>query len=178
MRLWTAHRNRMFSLTSGRVDHAQSEYYRDVPRVSIMYARLWQKLGIRDGQIIWCYTRAEDILITSIPKYTWELEVPDSSILAYIDDVVWNCLLGIKIRLTSAYASPIREEAAKKYPDDPRLRRQFETESEHLFWDHMPPESTLWERLFLEKPVDGSSALIEHPVPDEWVVSFQTVCCR
>jgi len=177
MRLWTIHNNQGFSLTEGKVDHSKSEYYASIPAVREAYPKLWRHLGVDDGQIIWCYTRTEDIPVTSIPRHMWELEAPESSILTYIDDVTWNRLLGIRVRLTPRYTEAIREDAAKKFPHDPQARRQHEIESEKRWWDHKPPESTLWRELFLDKPVDGSPALLRHPIQKEWIVDCRVLRC-
>jgi len=142
------------------------------------YLKLWRRLGVNDGQIIWCYTRREDIRVTSIPRYMWELEVSDSSILTYVDGVIWNCLLGIRVPLSARYTEAIRKEAAKKFPHDPHARRQFEIESEKRWWEHRRPESTLWKELFVDEPIEASSALLRHPIQKDWIVDCRVLRCR
>ena len=170
MRLWTIHKNGAFSLTDGSVDHSRSEYYMSIPAVREAYPQLWRHLGLADGQIIWCYTRREDIPDTDTAKRIWEIEVGTSSVLAYIDDVVWNRILRIRVPLTPRYRKPIREEAARRFPDHSQARREYEKKLEQRFWDRRPPEGKLWRELFLDKPADGSSALIRHPLQEEWIV--------
>jgi hypothetical protein len=178
IRLWTIHNNGAFSLTDGRVDHGKSEYYMGIPAVHEAYPKLWRCLGVTDGQIIWCYVQEGDIPVTGTPKRMWELEVPESSVLTYTDDVIWNRILRIKVPLTRRYTKTIREKANKKFPDNPQSRRHYEKELEKKFWEDELSESALWNQLCLDRPVDGSSALIKHPVRKEWIIECRTLCCR
>jgi hypothetical protein len=176
MRLWTIHNNPAFSLTDGRVDHTKSEYYMSIQAVREAYPKLWRCLGVPDGQIIWCYTQKENIARTGTPKQMWELEVPEPSVLTYIDDVIWNRILKIRVPLTRRYTKAIQEKANKKFPDNPQSRRHYEKELENKFWDDKLPESALWNQLRLDKPIDGSSALIKHPVRKEWIIECRALC--
>ncbi|MEN6576030.1 MAG: hypothetical protein ABFD90_06790 [Phycisphaerales bacterium] len=106
----------------------------------------------------------------------WELEVPESSVLTYVDDVVWNRILRIRVPLTARYTKAIREKANEKFPGNPQARRRYEKELETEFWDDDPPEDALWSQLRLDEPVDGSSALIKHPIRKEWIIECRTLC--
>jgi len=55
MRLWTL-QTRNHDLTSGQVDHTQSDYWDKVPRLPDSYKKLWRRLNTPEGQkgqIIW-----------------------------------------------------------------------------------------------------------------------------
>lgn len=175
MELWTIHDTYDFKLSEGHVDHSKSDYYNNTLGVKKAYPQLWSLIGIPDGQIIWCYTRKEDICITGIPIIRYTLEVPEDSVITYIDDIMWNCILGIQVRLTPSYRRPIRAEAGNKFPNDPYKRKDFEEELENKFWENKPPAEELWDNLLLDKAVDGSPALLKHPIPDDWIIECETV---
>ncbi len=178
MKLWTIHDTYDFKLSEGHVDHSKSDYYNNTLGVKEAYPQLWSLIGIPDGQIIWCYTRKEDICITSEPIIMYTLEVPEDSVITYIDDIMWNCILGKRPRLTLSYRRPIEAEAGKKFPKDPYKRRNLEKELVNEFWENKPPAGELWEKLRLDKAVDSSSALIKHPIPDDWIIKSEPIQCR
>jgi hypothetical protein len=177
MKLWTIHTSD-FKLSEGLVDHSKSDYYNNTPGVKEAYHRLWPLIEVQDGQIVWCYTRRQDVPKTGTPKILWSLEMPKSSVIRYIDDIMWNCILGIKVCLTPTYKRNIKAKAATMSPNDPRRRRIFERQLEKEFWENKPPVKELWNNLLLDKAVDGSPALIKHPVPDDWIIGSTTIQCK
>ncbi len=177
MKLWTIHDTYDFKLSEGHVDHSKSDYYNNTPGVKEAYHQLWPLIRMPDGQIIWCYTRKKDIPQTGTPKIMYSLKVPEYSVIKYIDDIMWNCILGIRVCLTPSYKRNIRVKANAKFPNDPRKRRIFEKELEKEFWENKPPAEELWDNLLLDKAVDGSPALLKHPIPDDWIIESITIQC-
>ena len=177
MKLWTIHDTYDFKLSEGHVDHSKSHYYNNTHGVKEAYRELWSLIKFPDGQIIWCYIRKGEIPITGTPKIMWTLEVPENSVIVYIDDIMWNRILGIRCRLTLSYRRNIRAEAEKKFPNDPCKQRILEKELEKEFWESKLPTEELWKKLLLDKAVDGSPALIKHPIPDKWIIKSKTIQC-
>jgi hypothetical protein len=175
MKLWTIHDTYDFKLSKGHVDHSKSDYYNNTPGVKEAYYKLWPLIQVPDGQIIWCYTRKEDIRKTGTPKIKYTLKVPEDSVITYIDDIMWNYILGIRVNLTQSYKRKIRAEAGNKFPNNPCKRKTFEKELENKFWENKPPARELWEKLRLDKAVDGSPALIKHPIPYDWIIKSETI---
>jgi hypothetical protein len=173
MNLWTIHEANGFFLTKGRVDHSKSIYYNDTPGVKEAYHTLWPRIGVPDGQIVWCYTRKEDMSKTGTPKTLWILDVPESSIITYIDDIMWNCILGIRVRLTPRYMRDIKAEASASFPDDSKKRHMHENKLTEQFWRQERSGEELWTKVFLDEMVDGSPALIKHPVEEDWIIDEQ-----
>lgn len=181
MKLWHPSDRNDFKLSEGHVDHSKSEYCNDDKLgIKEAYPKLWELIKVPDGQIIWCYTRKENIPKTSTPRFTSTLEVPEDSWIRYIDDIKWNQILGIpKVHLTLRYSRPIKDKANDKFPNDPQKWRDFENELEDEFWENKPPAEELWKNLFLEKPdEDGSSALLKHPILAKWIIRSETIQCR
>lgn len=175
MKLWTIHDTYDFKLSEGHVDHSKSDYYNNTLGVKEAYHKLWTLIKVPDGQIIWCYTRKEDIIKTGSPTIMWSLEVPEYSVITYIDDIMWNRILGIQCCLTPSYKCNIRAEAENKFPNDPCKQRILEKELEKEFWENKPPAEELWGKLLLDNAVDSLSALIKHPIPDDWIIKNETI---
>lgn len=178
IKLWHIHKTNGFKLSEGHVDHSKSEYCNDDKLgIKEAYHKLWDIIKVPDGQILWCST-LNNIPKTSIPRFVSTLEVPECYLIKYIDDIKWNQILGNPVPLTLRYSRPIKAKANDKFPNDPQKRRTFENELEDEFWENKPPEEELWKNLFLDKPdEDGSSALIKHPIPEEWIIESETIQC-
>ena len=174
LKLWTIHDTNDdtndFKLSEGRVDHSKSYYYNKTRDIKKAYHQLWPLIKVPDGQIIWCYTREKDCAKTSTPKIRWALKVPECSIITYIDEIMWNCILDIRVSLNSSYKRDIKAKANDEFPNDGNKRYALEKKLEKEFWENKPPVEELWEKLLLDKAVDGSQALIKHPIPDDWII--------
>jgi len=173
MELWTWHEPD-FSLLSGRVEHNRSEYYQRVPGIVAAYDELWHRLK-NDGQLVWCCTDiSEHGDLESSPHVLWKLDVPPDQILGFVDEIVWNRILGFRCSCQSLRYSwqsrAIEACCADRKPLDTELLTSMAQQYEDEFWNASPPGGSWWNALFLEpqaKPL--VSALIRHPVPLEWV---------
>jgi hypothetical protein len=154
MKLWTW-QSPDFSLTEGHVIPERSDYFQTVLGIPKAYRRLWKRFGT--DQIIWCYTNADAHYKSPIVETEWSLDVPDAQVLAFVDDLVWNRILGIKCAL-------------------PRpLCRDWTEEQVAAFWARKAPPGGWWNCLFVNHGKgDSTSALIRHPIPQEWVISCLT----
>ncbi len=161
--LWSYHlKDHNFDLTSGQVDHSKSRYYNKTQGVKDAYPKLWQMLEIPSGQIVWCYTDDKTFKKTGIPYLEWHLKVPTQNILKYVDDIVWNRILGIRCSLPEYLSQKLRREGKK----------------EEVFWNQQAPSGDWWNHLLLARPHEGDCwALIRHPVPVELAVGKRIIVC-
>ena len=168
VKLWTWHKPD-FSLLDGHVDHQRSEYVQTVQGVADAYRKLAARIGT--GKIVWCYTVPHQR--TVLPCHTdveWILAVPRESILRFVDDIVWNRILGIRCALPSKIRHDWCDKALHRFPDDADARKRSEEELEESFWAQPPPGESWWSALFTrEAASEHVSALIPHPIKDEWV---------
>ena len=132
--LWTIH-SPDFDITSGRVDHSKSEYYLSVPGVKEAYHELWRRLNTPEGQIIWCYTKNDDIAKTGEEKIMWELQIELEKVICFLDSLVWNRILGIKCSVGRTLRRKWIKEAIEIRPADSRsyVDRCYED-----FWNQKP----------------------------------------
>ncbi len=166
-----------FSLTTGNVDHSLSDYYREIDGVPAAYERLWSEIGT--SQIVWCYTLANQYSTTGIARLEWELEIPTDDVLGFVDDIVWNRVLGIQCDLPEELRIEFKNAAIPEHPDDPAARMAFEKELAAEFWNRQPPEGDWWASLLVEARADDcTSALVAHPVDDAMVIDKQLKVAR
>ncbi len=175
-KLWTLHTSD-FSLTKGRVDHNKSVYYRETPGVKKAYPELWRRQQILDGQVVWCYTDESKIAKHGIGKVKWELCVPDSEIICFIDDLVWNRILEIECAAPYELRRKWRSEALEKFPDDLTAANTYEESCRRSFWDQEPKNGCWWDELFTKNTGNGATALVRHPIPSEWISGHEIWCC-
>lgn len=168
MKLWTFHKPD-FSITEGRVDHTKSSYFQTVAGVPDAYCELWKRVGT--DQIIWCFTSRKEAE-TGMCEVEWSLDVPDSDILAFVDGFVWNRILEIRCHVPRRLYQHWRSEALSLYPNNLQERDKFVDAKTEDYWSQEPPEDGWWSCLFVDDPAgEAVSALIRHPVPEEWVMS-------
>ncbi|MFC1604924.1 hypothetical protein ACFL5F_07850 [Planctomycetota bacterium] len=172
MELWTL-QTPNHDLTSGRVDHSQSEYYNTVSGIKEAYCELWQRLKILDGQIIWCYTNKSDIVTTPTDNMVlWELHIEPDDILCLIDTIVWNRILGKRCSVSKTIRTQWISEGLKRCPDDP-VAGYHKIEEE--FWNQKPLSGSWWNDLFVENLGKHIDAIIRHPVLEDNVIGKITL---
>lgn len=154
-----------FSLTSGTVDHARSEYYSNVRGVPDAYAELATRLGT--DQVVWCYVRPGEYLNgPHLTRVEWVLEVPDDKILAIVDAFIWNKILGIKTFPRGLYRDWLDDARAQRANIDEYVQSRMEDY-------HSQPEPTRgwWSALCItDTTAEGATVLLRHPVPRSWVL--------
>ncbi len=172
LRLWTVHPPG-FSLTEGRVDHSKSKYYCDTHGVKDAYHELWHRRQIPDGQVVWCYTDEGSIERTGEKKVKWDLYDPSLKTICFIDDLVWNRILGIKCGFRDGIEGGIgyqwHKDALEKFPNDLKASKAYEARCFEDFWSQEPKSGNWWNELFTENAGNGVSALIRHPIPSKWI---------
>lgn len=175
--LWTLH-TPDFSLTEGRVDHSKSEYYQNTTGVKQAYPELWRRINIPEGQIIWCYLDKTEIAKTGIEKILWEIclpeteviRLPESEVVQFVDDMVWNRILEIKCEPPQGLCNQWKDESLKKYPNNIAAAKNYEKRCQDDYWNQKPKSNSWWDELFVK--IGGStsiSALIRHPVRKDWI---------
>ena len=169
MKLWSLH-TPGFSLTRGRVDHARSEYWRECRTVRKAYPKLWELIGVPDGQVIWYFTAQTGILRTGVKKILWELNVPDSEIIAFVDSIVWNRVLERQCALPRDLRARWLGEANDEFPGDSAKRDAYLREQEEQFWLRKPPSGDWWDSLLTERRShEAVSAITRHPACEGWI---------
>lgn len=177
MNLWTYHPPD-FSLTEGRVDHQRSEYFRDVNGLPEAYRELCSRIGT-DDQIIWCYTRDDGYMPTGIPRVEWALDVPMTAIIRFVDEIVWNRILGNRCTLPRSLYHEWKDEAIRMHPGDRDAQKAFIQRREEEFWRAPAPHGDWWDSLLVEAQTGESiSALIHHPVDRRWIKGHRTRVAR
>ncbi len=174
--LWTIHPPD-FSIKEGRLDHSKSEYYKNTPGVKQAYPELWKRINIPDGQIIWCYTDKSDITKTGIIKKRWDLYLPVSEVIQFVDDMVWNRILGIKCDVPPSLRNQWRDESQKKFPSNPATAKVYEKECYNNYWMKKPKTGSWWDELFVSRIGECTSALIRHPVREDCIKNEIRWCC-
>lgn len=169
VQLWTWH-TPDFSLTEGFVDCTKSRYYQETEGVAEAYCELFSRL--ETDQIIWCYTSCDEHKSTGLAKVRWALEVPGSEVFRYVDEIVWNRILGIECQLPLRLYYEWKDKAIRRHPNDHKARRIFHKEKSTEFWSREPPQNGWWDSLFVDKS-EGEEiwALLQHPIPSAWVKS-------
>lgn len=170
MRLWTWH-SPNFSLINGSVDWNKSEYYQQDAGLRAAYLELRCRLST--DQLIWCYTNREDRLAHDDGRVEWTLDVPKESIIAFVDNYVWNRLLGkTRVTVSDHIRLKWKNEALSTYPHLPKKRHEFVEQKYVEFWSRPAPTEGWWQSLFVEPArienlkVEslGVCALVRHPV--------------
>ena len=155
-----------FSLTTGTVDHRKSCYYDDpsFPDVAPAYHKLWRRLGTT--QIIWCYPRhGEHHHISGISEVEWELEVPESEILAVIHPYVWNRITGTGRTFPECLHGRWRLDSIQHRPNREQYVRDREVEYEAAI-----ARGGWWTNLFLPREsASGGDVLLRHPLEEAWI---------
>ena len=173
MRLWSIHAPG-FSLTAGKVEHSKSEYYYDDnSKLRESYHKLWERIQIPDGQIIWCYTQKDGIPKTGVEMRLWKLEVPNDDIIRFVDDLVWNRTFDNECGVGTQMRRQWRIEAIALFPNQLVAREEYQEQCRKDFWAQKSKSGDWWDELFVEEPGECISAIIRHPVPIEWVDSTE-----
>jgi hypothetical protein len=147
-----------------------------VPEVPSAYAALARRLGT--DQIIWCYTQQPDRRMMPSDRVEWALDVPTNRILAFMDDYIWNRIIGLRPHAPPELRRKWRADALHRHPHDPGGREQFRREQEKAYRVESPPNGDWWSRLFASpNAAEGVTALIAHPFQAMWVKS-RGGCCR
>jgi hypothetical protein len=175
--LWTI-QHPEFDITSGIVEHEKSEYYLPLSGVKEAYHELWQRLNIPEGQILWCYTTKDDIVKTGEEKILWELQIPREKVICFLDDLVWNRILGTiqDISLRSMHNQWFEEW--KKVPNNPITWEDYIERCEEEFRAQKPKTGSWWDELFVQHIGEYTCAIIHHPVEDNFVKGKHKWCCR
>ena len=169
MKLWTWHKPD-FSLLDGHVDRKKSEYIETVPGYDIASRELASRLGT--SQFVWCFTLPDRWIVTpGQTEVEWVLDVPCKAILKFVDDIVWNRILGEECILPGTMRDEFWDQALQRFPDDADAREQFVKEREESFWAKPPPSGDWWDCLFTQDHAgEYVSALVPHPCQLDWVV--------
>src|SRR5262249_46037604 len=125
MKLWT-YQGEGFDPRSDRVDWTRSDFWND-PAIRKVYPVLWRRLGVEDGQILWCCTRQERGNWEG--KVEWVLDVSPLDCW-FTDGLVWNRLLDRQCSLPQKMRYAIMDEALLHHPDDPEQRAAYERRKE------------------------------------------------
>lgn len=135
MKLWSW-QERSFDPTRDRVDLTRSRHFNNkkIQHIQEGYAILRELIG--SDQILWCYSSRNGYLLRRKKKtdlVEWELEIAQSDILAFVDEVRWERL----IQGTPYYPHDLKlgwdHEAAMAYPQDCAACERFISEKMEAF---------------------------------------------
>ena len=174
--LWTI-QSPEFDIRTGRVDHSKSEYYLTVPGVKEAYHELWQRLNIPEGQIIWCYAHENNIVKTRTEKIKWMLHFPRSEVICFVDNLVWNRILGTIHNVALRNMQNQWFEKWEKIPNNPTTLEAYIRMCEKEFRAQKPKTGSWWDELFVRNADESIDTIIHHPVPDKFVKEQITWCC-
>jgi len=150
-----------------------SPYAETVPGILEAYQRVWERVGT--DPIIWCWTKTEGHLNVNSNEVRWELDVPNTDILALVDDYVWNRILKINCHPPRRLYYEWREKSLELFPHDASARERFLDDQHRLYFAEEPPTGDWWNHVFVDcTDGDSTSAIIRHPVKPEWVLSGRT----
>lgn len=162
--LWTIH-TPDFSITEGRVEHSKSNYYQNTQGVKEAYPKLWQRINIPDGQIIWCYLDKTEIRKTSKKWCCGKSVYLYQKLLSML--MIW---FGIESRVPSSLFFQWRKEGIDKFPHNPTLAHDYERKCRDDYWAQKPKGNSWWDELFVKMDKGLSiSALVLHPVQEDLI---------
>jgi hypothetical protein len=162
-------------LANGHIDHSRSAYRGDL-KIMAAYRELWNRLDIRDGQILWCYTEHGQRRLTGTTEREWHLRVPPDQIISCVDGLVWNRIIGSRSHVTRQMREEWIGEAQGLYPHDADACERHESMRLDQFWDEPEPPGGWWGRLLIPlETAEAKDAIIRHPVNRDWIIGEQLV---
>lgn len=153
-------------MTSGRINPLKSEYW-SIAKIRTAYLKLYARVESKD--FIWCYTVPNEyILFDHETKVQWYLDVPSDSIMYFVNDVVWNRIIGEKTRPPEEILTSFRREADERFARDPIRRHRLVAELIEQFWT---PNGREWQDLLSSEPTQSKwvSALVPYPIAKKWL---------
>lgn len=177
MQLWTYHPP-SFSIVDHDIDPEKSGY-KECSQIQAAYERLWSDPRIGTEQILWCYTESCQVGRTREVKVEWVLDVPEGPggpILSFVDDIVWNRIIGLKPGIERLYHH-WKEMAMQEYPSDMSMQEKHKEMLRQQFWAMSPPTGDWWDVLFKDGPGENVSAIIRHRDPAMCIHSCELYHC-
>jgi hypothetical protein len=177
IRLWTW-QGLDFDPLSQPVDSSKStkRYDSQCPDIRRAYEELDELLRLppdRKGQYLWCFTTDSWEQHPWTGRLLWPLNVPEESILHYVDDRIWEYLIGSKwvpqgfwdhwesaLLAQGISDEQKHEEILRKYRDS------FPSRHECLRWLLSP-----------DGPGELVSALVPAPLIESWICAYE-LCGR
>jgi hypothetical protein len=169
MLLWTW-QGEIFNPLSDRVDRKKSRFYDPTVCKTIQQAyHELDELLARPGQqhqYLWCLTDRKEARERWNKRLLWTIEVPDENVLGFIDDRLWNHLIGseyVPQILLEEWSEALLnlEGTAYEQAMDRRSRDYHES---------FPSRVVCLEQLLTSgQPGPGVSALITAPIEIDWL---------
>ena len=153
------------------VDRAKSDFlvHTACPDIHSAYAELDGLLALpkdRKGQFLWCYT-AESWGESWHKRRLWSLDVPQESILAYVNGPVWEHLIGSKCvprKLREGWQHEFVQQSSREQYQECMARKERE------YHGSFPcRKACLDELLKRTDPGEDVSALVPVPVDPSWI---------
>lgn len=190
MKLWTWQADEIRPSVGDIDPRCPGSYYDTNPKFRPAFEKLWKKLDT--DQLLWCFVDEEEAKEAREHwrgRSLWALDVPEDSILAFIDPGVWERLLGSGAvppsyrEVCYAWQEEWHKEAMRKDLGNVEYREQKLKE----YHEMAPLRGDWWSELFLDGPKDigwsskwlsgilghekiVSQVLLERPVPESCVV--------
>jgi len=162
-----------FDPCSHRVDRTKSGFLTNpaFPDIRRGYAELDELLSLppdREGQFLWYYTTDSWVQHPWSKRCLWPIEVPRVSILAFVDDRLWEHLIGSKW-----VPRGLREQWERELFSQPVAREEFSQEvskREREYHDSFPSRKECLKSLLSPAgPGEDVSALVSVPLDASWL---------
>ena len=154
------------------VDRAKSDFliHSACPNIHSAYAELDELLALpmdRKGQFLWCHT-TESWGESWHKRCLWSLDVPQESILAYVNGPVWEHLIGSK-----SVPRNLREQWQHEFFAQQIVGEQYYQEmarKEREYHNSFPCRKACLEALLDPTgPAEDVSALVSVPADSSWI---------
>ena len=159
-----------------RLDRSKSEFLTcpgSCPDIRRAYADLDKLLSLppdRKHQFVWCFTTDSCLQNPWNGRRLWRIDVPQDSILAYVNDCMWNHLIGSK-----SVPMSLRNQWKNELYSKRAAGEQFDQEiswREREYHDSFPSREACLAALLSPKgPGEDVSALVSLPFDESWIGS-------
>jgi hypothetical protein len=156
-----------FDIRTGTLDIKQSPYYKEVAGYRKALAKLTKMIGT--DQIVWCLPR--DYEWAKDRRDKWKLKLPKAEVIAYIDTLVWELIIG-----RGAIPDEFRLAWLRQYSGSDERFGDYEECKRNELMEEVP-ESKRWGMLLVDSMESkrmgvcyANTALIPFPVESSWVI--------
>jgi hypothetical protein len=171
MMLWTW-QGVGFDPGAHRLDRSQSPFWRErsCPDIRRAYSELDAILRLpedRAGQFIWCFTTERSAKNPFRDRTPWTIDVPRHKIPTFVDDVMWNHVIG------SDYVpgEHIRKVDERKRAGEISAEQAYFEESAKAYHATFPSREECLRLLCKPtEPGEDVSALVPLPIEPSWVL--------
>lgn len=165
-----------FDPFADRVDRSKSEFFNDPPHPDLLraYQELEDSLNLSaemKHQYVWCFTTDSWYPHPWPGRILWPVEVPDAAILSFVDEQLWERLVGnhtVPRKLWDSWRHELRSRNVYGKPHDDELEKR---KREYLAASP-PREEWLRAVLIPKGPGTDILALVRTPLQRSWICPY------